>query len=220
MIESRAPQLKTHIVSPGDYVAKIAYTYGVTEADILTLSQNGELFASRDPNILARGDLVTVPMVSRRTKQVQGGSTTTVTTPVPTVELRLTFTRFDRSLANEAYELHGTGAKMPVKGTTDGQGRATLIVPVTVNSVTVAMHALEYVFNLRVGFLEPASTARGAEQRLATLRYFYAPDDAPAWLRRARREYALRRFQEDYDLRATGVLDQATIDMLAEVCQY
>ena len=97
-----------------------------------------------------------------------------------------------------------------VEGTLDSKGGLHEMVPA--ETERVSLDVAQRRFELVVG-LPPADTVAGAQERLNQLNYFTGNVDGDAGRFTAG---ALRRFQRDQQLPATGELDAATVRALVE----
>jgi hypothetical protein len=103
-----------------------------------------------------------------------------------------------------------------LRGTTDHDGKLTAEIPLGVRQVKLT--AGDFEWELRVGDLNPLEATdddglSGAQGRLKNLGYF---DGAADGKMSPELESALRRFQLQHALPASGALDAATRDALAE----
>ena len=91
--------VKSYVVRQGDYLTKLAYVHGFDAADVWKDPKNAELRGKRgDHDILARGDVLFVPMAEKVGVPLQKGVTNRYVARVPAVDLSLVFaTTKDRS---------------------------------------------------------------------------------------------------------------------------
>src|SRR5207244_7604563 len=116
-------------------------------------------------------------------------------------EIRVGLSRERRRLPNERFCAH-IGARV-VEGVSDAQGIIGFQAPVTVRQILLELPDRRESFALRVGGLDPVDEPSGAHARLANLRF---DPGITNWQLTA----ALRGFQEERGLDATGALDAAT----------
>ena len=137
--------------------------------------------------------------------------------PTQPLHLRLTDYRF-RPYARKHYELTVDGVVHV--GTTTAEGHLDQQVPKTARLGELVLYIDDYPrgrrrrYSIRIGELPEATTPRGAQMRLHHLGYYkgaYRDDAHPAMTR------ALRDFQRDHHLAATGALDARTAARLREV---
>ncbi|TAK32201.1 MAG: LysM domain-containing protein [Myxococcaceae bacterium] len=200
--------MRSYVVRPGDHLAKVAAQFGVSPDAIWEMPQNSELKGSRDPNILAPGDVVRIPPRPESAVPYRANRDNHFRVEVATVPLSVTFSKLGEPLRSEDYELHGMGR--PLRGTTDGDGRAAIEVRADVDAVEVRFVKRELSFTLQIGHLDPPETERGAMQRLAALRYLHLPPELAGPQRKRRLRRALREFQTMEGLPLTDSIDETT----------
>lgn len=199
-----------HVVQAGDCIASIGFLHGFLPDTIWNDAANGSLRAQRrDGNVLAPGDVVTVPdphqkqcacATDRRHVFRRRG--------VPEL-LRLQFLRGGRPRVGLAYELCVDGQLST--GMTDDEGRIVAPIPPAAREATLTLGAHER-FRFQLGQLEPSEEAGGARRRLVNLGLLDSVDaGAGAYA------MALRRFQRRHGLAITGSLDAATSQALRSV---
>ncbi|WP_284615139.1 peptidoglycan-binding domain-containing protein [Aquabacterium humicola] len=201
---------RQHVVQAGDCIASIGFLHGFLPDTIWNDAANGSLRAQRrDGNVLAPGDVVTVPdphpkhcacATDRRHVFRRRG--------VPEL-LRLQFLRGGRPRVGLAYELWVDGQLST--GTTDDEGRIVVHIPPAAREATLMLGAHER-FRLQLGGLEPSEEASGARRRLVNLGLLDSEDSGTEGFARA-----LRRFQRRHGLAITGSLDEATGHALRDV---
>ncbi|MFO0612396.1 MAG: peptidoglycan-binding domain-containing protein [Polyangiaceae bacterium] len=194
-----------YVVRAGDYLDKLAYSLGFDRDAVWQSDENKELRELRkDGNILLPGDVLMVPPPSAAPPPIEGGSSNTYAAEVPKVEVRVVFVDLtDEILANEPCEV----PSIPDAPTaTDGDGRLTLQVPVTMRQVEVRFPNKEMVLALDIGGLDPHADDSGIKQRLANLGLYLdgdADEDEALSL-------SIKVFQRLQGLPETGELDDAT----------
>jgi hypothetical protein len=215
--------VRTYVVKQSEYLGKIAAQYGLDADTVWNDPANRDLVARRkDPNVLASGDVLHLPDPAPAKLTFKPGQTNAFTATLTRVDVATVFSNLGKPLANEDYEVDGLGAV--VKGTTDGDGAATVTATTLVDRVTVRFPAKGLAFQLSLGHLDPPDEVSGATQRLANLGYLVAAptgalkervrsrgktDDGTAQF-----DAALRAFQRDEGLEENGQLDESTCDAL------
>jgi hypothetical protein len=218
--------MKTYVIRPGDYLARVADRAGLTLDEVWNDPANKDLVALRKtPDVLLAGDIVRLQDPKPRSQRLTAKTSNPYTLKLRVVKLPAVFKSLGQPVANEAFEVHGVGKV--TTGTTDGKGKATLEVTPLVEQVVVRFPARKLQFRMRVGFLDPATEPSGALQRLTNLGYAgerpreslrrVLPPDAANGDARAELARALKAFQRDYGLPVTGALDAATSDKLLAV---
>jgi N-acetylmuramoyl-L-alanine amidase len=207
-----------HIVRKGETLGALAYRRRTTVAKVWNHSKNADLKAKRkNPNVLAPGDMLWLPPDDPTPTPIHitPGDTITVSLNIPrhTVKVKL-HDDADKPLASVPFEVDGGLVEPDAK--TDGDGVATFETWVTTNAVTLRLPTLGRELPVLIGALDPLATRSGAIGRLRNLGlYCNEPRDADAEAVYFRS--VLLEFQEKYDLKQTGELDQATQDKLAEL---
>lgn len=210
-----------YVIRQGDYMTKLAHTCGFDVDEVWNDSKNDAIRALRpDKDILAPGDIVYLPKEPKPGLDFTKEATNKFKATVPKVEVTITFMDPDGPFANEPFEVQGlerpgegaaTGGPKDER-TTDGDGKATLSVPVTVREVVAFFPKRNTAFAIRVGDMDPEDETTGIKKRLANLGYL-----PPDLSKDAESEYlpsAIRSFQKDQGLTITGTLDDATIKAL------
>ncbi|MFT3767398.1 MAG: peptidoglycan-binding domain-containing protein [Minicystis sp.] len=205
--------MRPYVVRQGDYLLKLAFARGFDADEVWNDPKNADLKALRkDHRLLAPGDVVYVPEKEAEELPIQKGTTNRYVAKVPKVTLDLRFHDGDSPFANESYEVRGLGS--PLQGTTDGEGRVSVKVPVHVAEVQVVFPDRRVAFPVRVGHLDPIEEPTGVRQRLQHLGFYEAAQaDAPDWadldaVERDRR--AVTAFQTRHGLPSSGDMDDET----------
>jgi hypothetical protein len=203
-------------VKPGECISSIAKGHGYFWETIWDHPANAALKAARrDPNILLAGDRLTLP--PKTIKQESAATDTRhkfILKGEPTVlRMQLLEEGIPRANVNYVLEIDGHARN----GSTDEQGyldeplrgdakhgRLIIRIPDEEDEVIV----------LDFGHLDPITTICGVQGRLDHLGFQPGPiDGVPG----PRTRIALRRFQIEYDLPATGEPDSQTRERLVEV---
>lgn len=210
---------RVHVVRPGDCVESIAASFGCGWQPLWEHPRNAALRALRgDPNLLAPGDLVRLPVqLAPRGNTVAKGGTHTFEGTAPTTMLDVRFVE----RPDDAEEGEAEGSARPVAGaayvvraldverygTTTSDGRVREAIPVAARLVRVTLHpgtdhARETVVD--VGGLDPIDAPSGVVQRLQNLGLLRAvAGDAEV-------AAAIASLQRARGLPDDGVLDDAT----------
>jgi hypothetical protein len=200
---------RAHVIRQGEYLELLAHRLGFDADEVWNDEQNRELREKRaDRNVLAPGDVLHVPAQERARARLSPGTTNRYRGRVPTVPVRLNLGGPNAPLANEPYIARGFGPE--VTGTSDAEGLVTLAVPITTAEVQLELPRQGYSVRLRLGHLDPVDRSSSVEARLTNLGYFFPLAAADHSSREERLARALRRFQRDQRLPATGEIDDAT----------
>jgi hypothetical protein len=216
--------MKAYIVGRGEDLHSIAARFGFDALEVWNASDNQELRELRgDPQVLAPGDVLYVPEVEDEDLPLTARTTNTFIGEIERVNVNLDLSAGSSSpLANEPYEIHGL--REVVTGTSDDQGRIQIEVPAHVRTLTVYFPEQQSSARVRLGGLNPIDHDSGIRTRLFNLGYLasndllgpaLSPTRSPA-ARRAELARAVRDFQEDAGLEATGELDEATRAAIAD----
>lgn len=213
-------ELIPYVVRQGDYMTKLAHTGGFDAEDVWKDPKNDALRATRPSmDILAPGDIVFLPKLPKPGLDFTKEATNRYKAVVPKVEVTMTFLDAEyEPIANEPFELQGLERPGDVdfgltdERTTDGEGKATIRVPVTVREVTAFFPRRNVSYALRVGDMDPKDESTGIRQRLTTLGYL--PQDLTSGQEALYVPSAIRSFQKDQGLEITGVLDDKTTEAL------
>lgn len=204
----------SHVVAPGECLASIAEHYGFADpAVIYNHPENAALRRERpDPNVLLAGDVVAIP--DRKLREIRTGTEQRQRVVVKRrpVELRLRLLD-DQRQPRAGLPFVVEFQDQSIRGTTDGDGVVIAAVPSWLPAATVRVtdHGTEEVFQVALGYLDPADSAEGLQQRLANLGYLISAPGVPVpvMLR-----LALEAFQRDRGIRPTGEPDADTVAAL------
>lgn len=200
-------------IEPGDDIASVAYRAGLTPETVLR--HNPELRKSKDPMVLAAGERVVVPDVDpgecpaetdRRHHFLVDRS----------VRLRVEFREEGSPLAFQPFQLDVGGVKKC--GHTDRFGRIDLPIKptATIADVCIGTGTGRRHYILKLGQLEPVSTIRGMQARLANLGFAPGPING---INGDSTRAALRRFQLVANLEPSGQADDQTLARLLQLHQ-
>jgi hypothetical protein len=204
--------MRAYVVKQGDYLRRLAHQLGFDADAVWSHPKNAELAKAR-PNReqLCPGDVLYLPDPAPPTRRVIPGTTNDYVANVPRVPLELVFVDGGKPIANEAYVAEGLDDPGP--GTTDGEGKVRLEVPVSTTQFRILFPERELAHDISVGHMDPIDTDSGVRARLWNLGLLRRDDrshDADAL------EHALRAFQALAGLAVTGILDDATRKKLGE----
>lgn len=200
-----------HIVRTGECIDVIAAQAGLAPDAIWQHGRNAALRElRRDPGVLMAGDVVYVPDVDPPPLRVRPSGQHRFRCRVPTAELRVVL----EGSGGLPFRVEADSAS--VTGATEADGTLRCELPVATTEATLILEPdseRERRVLLHVGGLDPADTVSGAKQRLFHLGYRIldfgdrATGDFPP---------AVRAFQAQEGLEATGELDAATAAALRE----
>lgn len=199
-----------YVVGVGDCIASIADRFKQTVQAIWDLPENAELRDARpDRWVLAPGDRVWVPEPTCKGIEVAAGKRHTFQRRGTHCELRVQMLLNGKPRANERFTLVIDGER--TQGVTDFDGVLIAMIPASARSGWLELGDDEEPRPIRLGDLDPIDTPRGVQARLADLAYYFEEVDGLLGPYSAQ---AIRAFQRDVGLPATGALDDATRDSL------
>lgn len=206
-----------HVVRQGDCISSIAAEHGFHPDTIWNDPANAELKKTRkNPNVLYEGDVVVVPdprlkeesrPSDQRHKFVHKG--------VPELLCIVLVDEYDEPRKNVRYTLTIDGLHTR-QGTTDGDGQ--LKEPISPNArqgrLIVGEGEDQEEYALDLGHLDPVTEISGVQMRLWNLGYDCGPPDG---VHGPRTIDAIKKFQLQRGLTASGELDDATRQKLVEI---
>jgi hypothetical protein len=213
-----ASQTIPYVVRGGDYLTAIAHSRGLKPDDIWQHPANASLRKNRpNPEILAPGDLLFIPVVECKWLSVSPGTSNQYVVTVPLVEVHVVLHGPNgKPLTGQRVDLvPDLGAQSPM---TDGDGLLKVKVPVTLRRLTVKIHDSKLKFEIRIGALDPHDTSSGTLSRLRQLGYVgseghLASSGRPYLAGADLSENALRRavsaYQSNNGHEVTGTVDTA-----------
>lgn len=163
-------EMRPYVVRQGEHLAGIAARYGFDPQPVWEHEANSELREQRrDPQILAPGDLLYIPIEEQpEPARISPNTNNRYQATQPRVELRMALAAGDTILANEPYRVEGLAR--PIEGTTDGEGRLREALPPSTRSVRVVLpNRDDFALDVRLGNLNPHDGRSGQAQRLRNL---------------------------------------------------
>lgn len=199
--------------SQGDSIPSIAKDNGFFPDTIWNHPGNAGLRGKRQSmNQLYPGDEVFVPDLQKR---VETGGTDSVhkfkRKGVP-ARIKMQLKKLGEPRKNEKYVLNIDGNI--VEGTLDGEGKFEHFIPPDAKSGQLLLNGGKEVIPLQIGYLNPADTLSGAQQRLNNLGFFCGNEDGDL---DDQTQAAILKFQQAHKLSETGSLDGATAAKLREL---
>lgn len=201
-----------HTVRAGESIESIAYDSGHVGSTLWNHAANATLQKQgRDPNALAEGDVVFIPPFREKEATVKTGAVHTFTRrKVPSV-LRFLPLVFGKPLPRTPFTVVVEGKE--IQGQTTDRGLVECFIRPDAPRATVMVgeepFLLTYELDLRM--LAPVETPHGTLTRLRNLGLYEGPLENPSV---DALSGALRRFQEQQGLPATGELDARTRETL------
>jgi hypothetical protein len=203
--------MPTHKIMPGECISTLAERTGLPFDRIWNDPGNDALRAAgRDPNVLAPGDVVSLPQSTPHSFETPADDTYHFRVKRPKAVFRLRLQRNGKPLADEPYVF--TTENRAQRGTSDGAGLIETSISAGSTRATLVLPERGEQYELTLGHLEPANCWRGAAQRLRNLGLYDADASEPD----VDLCGALRHFQALRRLEVTGELDEPTIAGLQE----
>ncbi len=202
--------MPVHIVKQGDCMNTIADQYGFFWYTLWNHERNAELKELRkNPNVLMAGDRVFIPEKRQKVETGETGKVHTFRLKGVPVKLNLELLDFDGTpRAGTQYTLTVDGKK--ITGVVPADGLISEVIPPRAKTAHLKLETGEE-YDIDLGYMNPVEYASGVQARLKNLGYFKG--EISGSLDDETRQ-ALRRFQREQGLEATGEADQATRDAL------
>jgi len=218
--------MRSYKVKHGDCLAKIASDFGFADlCEIYDHPANAEYKKKRpNPHVIKAGDQFVIPdKKAPKVFQCETGQEHTFVMKRPTCHLILHVNDGVRPFANQRYIL--TAGAQQLTGSTDSTGLVSQPVPPSARSAELYFPDRDVTFDVKLGDLDPISEVSGLRQRLENLGFgsddrsgfeLDGEDDEAEEAGSATIE-AMRRFQVEYRLEATGEPNAETVARLTEL---
>jgi hypothetical protein len=205
-----------YVVKPGDCLSSIAFAHGMNWRTLWQLPANAGLRAKRkDPNVLRPGDRVHIPV--RQTKHADAATDKKHTFTYKGIpeKLRLVLRDVDGNARPRLrYRLNIDRRPYP-EGQSNDHGVIEISIPPSAKQGELVIvdpgGEGEESYSLKLGSLDPITTVSGVQGRLRDQGYDCGPVDG---IMGPKTRAAIKSFQNDEDLPATGHLDDDTRDRL------
>src|SRR6185437_1841277 len=190
----------------GDSILSIAADNGFFWETVWNHPENAQLKALRkDPTLIAPGDSVFVPDLSKKTETRGTDSRHSFKVKGVPAKLRIQLRVLGEPRANEPYILNVDGTVF--QGNTDGNGVVEQFIPPNAKGGELRLNGGKEVIPVRIGYLNPIDTLSGVQQRLNNLGIYCGSEDGEM---NDDTQASVRRFQQKYGLPVTGDTDGAT----------
>lgn len=194
-------------------MATIGARYGIPWKLIWDSPANETLRSRRDdPNVLAPGDIVTIPPPICRKAQGATGTIHRFVVKREKIKLFVRLTGHHEPLTNEPYRLEYDDEQ--VDGTTASDGIIEAEIEASQSAVRLVLPRRMQSYDLELGQLDPVTRISGAQTRLLNLGLYTGKSHGT--LDQATR-LALESFQRIQKIAVTGQLDQRTQQELGKV---
>lgn len=174
-----------YVVKPGDSFAKIVLSAGLgTEWKKIYNSGDNSDFrkACPDPDLLVPGQKCVLPEKKTKEESKPGNAKAKFKAKTSKTQLHVVVIRPDgQPLKSADFELTlkgGAADGFVMKKKTDGSGAVKCDIPVDTDGATLSLEGQE--LELKIGWLEPVETVRGAQARLRNLNYALPEIDGKA----------------------------------------
>jgi hypothetical protein len=164
--------MQPYVIKQGDYLAKLAYQFGFDAETVWMDGKNSDLRALRfNPNILFPGDVLYIPDSPAQAPAgptLAVGQTNKFTSDIPTIQIMVLFRGTESTtFASQPFTVN----ELPdVTGLqTNGDGLATIDVPVTLSSITLVFSTLGMTQSVLIADMDPVDTLSGIFKRLQNL---------------------------------------------------
>jgi len=216
------PKMK---VGPNESTSSLALKYGFYWKTIW--DKNPELQQKRkDPNVLSADDEIFIPqLVQKKVSKGTEAEHKFVRKGEPT-EIKMQLLELGEPRKNAPYIFECAGKL--VKGQTDGEGILKQLVPGDAKAAKLYFKDGAEVHGLRIGSLDPTDLASGIIQRLNNCGFKFSASVPRGMSAKEAFEEgkvgnkgvrALKNFQAQNELEATGKLDDATLAKFEELCK-
>lgn len=199
-------------VGAGESTSSLANKNGFFWKTIWNHPENAGLREKRkDPSVLFEEDDIFIPEKQEKEVSKSTDAKHQFKRKGEPCKIKLQLLKLGKPRANEDYtiEIEGT----IISGKTDGEGNIEHFIPGNASSGRLILRGGKEEYPLRIGYLDPLDEIIGVQQRLNNLGYNCGEsgelDDAA--------KEALKKFQADNNLEATGELDGATKAKLQEL---
>jgi len=202
-------------VGVGETTSSLAKKNGFFWRTIWEHPENAELRAKRkDPNVLFETDEIFIPI--REPKMVSKGTEAehVFRRRGEPSKIKMQMLRLGKPRADEDYIFDCDGKQ--TNGKTDGDGRLEHFIPGDAKNGKLIFKGGKEVHHLKLGNLDPLDQISGVQQRLNNLGYNCGGEMGKFG---EKTKEALKKFQADNELEASGEPDAATKAKLQELAK-
>jgi hypothetical protein len=214
-------------VGENESTSSLAKRFGFYWKTIRDHGENAELYQKRkDPNVLAANDQIFIPKLEPKKVSVGTESEHVFVRKGEPTEIKCKFLELGEPRKNAPYIFVVNGVSK--SGQTDGDGVLKQFVPGDAKKAMIYFKDGTEIHNLRIGSLDPHDLATGIVQRLNNCGFKFSAsmpkgmsakeafDEGKVGNKGVR---ALKNFQAQNGLEASGKLDDATIAKFEELCK-
>lgn len=212
--------MTTHRIKKGECLSSLSSRFGFHDPDTIhSHPDNAQLKQKRsNPNVLARGDKVSIPKKEEKTEQIATEQRHTFKTKGLRTHLRLLVEDFEgNALADKAYEL--TVGSETFDGKTDAAGLVEQMIPATETKGRITIwldnnKSSAVVWPLEIGSLEPHDETRGMQARLNNLGFSCGKVDGIVG---PKTKAAVKAFKSKNGLADNDTVDDATKNKIRDI---
>ncbi len=200
-------------VGSGETAISLAKKNGFFWQTVWNHGENAALKNKRkDPTLLFEDDEIFIP--EKRVKEVTKSNESEHSFKLKgdPCKIKLQLLKIGKPRANEDYIIEIEGDQ--IKGKTDGEGLIEHFIPAAARSAKLILRNGKDVFPIKIGDLNPLEEPSGIQQRLNNLGFSCGSEDGEIG---ERTKEALKKFQAEHKLDATGELDSSTKSKLKEL---
>ena len=217
-VSRRREHMGMYTVASGDCLSSIADKFGFFWKTLWEAPENADLKAKRkNPNVLYTGDQVFIPDLKLKTEQRATEQRHRFRLKGVPAKLKLRLMRLGKPRANIRYTLAVDGKLFD--GTTDSEGRISQRIPPGATRgrlvLTEGTMVEEKILNL--GGIDPVEELSGVQGRLRNLGYNCPAGGSEDGQVDEETQKAIKEFQSDEGLPATGECDDATRQKLKAI---
>lgn len=200
-------------VGAGETTMSIAKKNGFFWETIWNHPENAELKAKRkDPNVLHADDDIFIPEKKEKIVDKASEAEHTFKLKGTPAKLKIQMMKLGKPRANEKYILKFDNES--IEGQTGGDGKIEHFIQPDTSSAQLIFKNGKEVYNLKLGNLDPLDLPSGVQQRLNNLGYDCGGEMGEIG---DETKAALKEFQADNKLDASGEVDAATKAKLQEL---
>lgn len=202
-------------VGTGETTSSLAKKKGFFWRTIWEHGENADLRAKRkDPNVLFETDDIFIP--EKVVKKVSKGTEAehVFKRKGEPTKIKMQLFKSGKPRADESYIIDVDGKQ--TTGTTDGDGKLEHFIPGDAKNGKLIFKSGQEVHYLRLGNLDPVDQISGVQQRLNNLGYNCGSERGKLG---EKTKEALKKFQADNKLNASGEPDAATKSKLLELAK-
>jgi N-acetylmuramoyl-L-alanine amidase len=199
-------------VGSGESTASLAKKKGFFWRTIWDHPENADLRAKRkDPSVLFADDDIFFPEKQLKEVSKSTDAEHTFKRKGEPCKIKLQLLKLGKPRANEDYVINIEGTL--IEGKTDAEGNIEHFMPGEAKSGKLILRGGKEEYPLKIGYLDPLEKVVGVQQRLNNLGYNCSESNKLD----EKMKDALKKFQADNKLEASGEIDSATKSKLEQL---